>query len=255
MSQKTDFGYKQETKSTDNQLKHRERLYELFNQRPMPDDQLMLTLGLYMRSSVLAKLLMLNEAYLLFKDVPGVVIEFGTWWGQNLVVLENLRAIYEPFNASRRVIGFDTFKGYPKVSGKDRASETIKAGGYTVSDNYEEYLNQLLKYHEENNVLGAIKKTQTIAGDVAQTVPKFFQDQPQTIVAFAYFDMALYEPTKVCLEAIKPHLVPGSVLMMDELNAVDYPGETVAFKEVFKDVRYKIKRSQYLTDRTFIILE
>ena len=51
--------------------------------------------------------------------------------------------------------------------------------------------------------------------------------------------MALYEPTKSALLAIKNHLMPGSVLMMDELNNSDYPGETKAFKEVFKEGEYR----------------
>ncbi|CAI8414274.1 MAG: Uncharacterised protein [Gammaproteobacteria bacterium] len=67
--------------------------------------------------------------------------------------------------------------------------------------------------------------------------------------------MALYEPTKAALEAIKPHLVPGSVVMLDELNNKFYPGETLAFKEMFKDMKYRLKKSQFITDRTFIIIE
>ena len=95
-----------------------------------------------MRSSALAKLLFLNEAYQLILDQPGMIVEFGTWWGQNLVVFENLRAIYEPFNQSRRVLGFDTFEGYPAISGKDRPSETIKVGGYKVAENYQNIWNR-----------------------------------------------------------------------------------------------------------------
>ena len=67
--------------------------------------------------------------------------------------------------------------------------------------------------------------------------------------------MALYEPTQAALEAIKPCLVPGSVVMLDELNNKDYPGETRAFKEVFKNMKYRVKKSQFMTDRTFIIIE
>lgn len=85
-----------------------------------------------MRSSALAKILFVDEAYRLILEQPGVIVEFGTWWGQNLVLFENLRAIYEPFNQSRRVIGFDTFKGYPSVKEKDKASDTIKVGGHTL---------------------------------------------------------------------------------------------------------------------------
>lgn len=251
---KDDFGYKMETKANAQQLAHRELLYRLFNDRPMPDDQLLICLGLFMRSSALTKVLFLNEAYQMIVNQPGVIVEFGTWWGQNLVLFENMRAIYEPFNQSRRVIGFDTFEGYPAISERDRASETIKVGGYKVTENYREYLELLIDYHEKNNVLAAIKKHELVQGDVTKTAPAYFAKNDDVVIALAYFDMALYDPTKAALEAIKPHLLPGSVLMLDEFNNRDYPGETRAFKETFKGLSYKVKKSQYMTDRTFIII-
>ncbi|MBN1431635.1 MAG: hypothetical protein JW931_02575 [Methanomicrobiaceae archaeon] len=255
MTENQDFGYKMETKASDDKVIHREVLYSLFRERPMPDDQLLICPGLYMRSSALAKILFLDELYRLIVNQPGVIVEFGTWWGQNLVVFENLRAIYEPFNQSRRIIGFDTFKGYPSVSEKDKPSETIKIGGYTVTENYRTYLEALIDYHEKNNVLADVKKHRVIEGDATETVPRFFKDNPETVIALAYFDMALYEPSKVCLEAIKPHLMKGSVIMLDEFNSFDYPGETVAFKEVFRDVKYSLRQSSFIRDRTFIIIE
>lgn len=252
----SNFNYKEETKSSQEQVKQREHLYELFRNRPMPDDQLLTVLGLYMRSSALAKILFVNELYQLILDKPGSIVEFGTWWGQNLVLFENLRAIYEPFNQARRIIGFDTFKGYPSLSMKDKESETIKVGGYTVSNNYKEYLDNVIDYHEKNNILAAVKKHKTVEGDVTITAPKYFKEHPEESIALAYFDMALYEPTKACLEAIIPNLYPGSVIMLDEFNSADYPGETIAFKEVFKtmSIKYTIHKSKFMTDRSYVII-
>ena len=254
MSSENDFGYTMETKASEQALAHRELLYKLFSERPIPDDQLLICLGLFMRSSALTKILFVNEAYQLILDQPGIIVEFGTWWGQNLVLFENLRAIYEPFNQSRRVVGFDTFQGYPEISEKDRPSDTIKVGGYKVAENYRDYLESLIDYHEKNNVLAAIKKHELVQGDVTKTAPAYFEKNDDVIIALAYFDMALYEPSKAALEAIKPHLIPGSVLMLDEFNNRDYPGETRAFKEVFKGISYRVKKSRYMTDRTFIII-
>ena len=55
MSDEKDFGYRVESKSSEAQVAHRQILYDLFRDRPMPDEQLMIVLGLYMRSSALAK--------------------------------------------------------------------------------------------------------------------------------------------------------------------------------------------------------
>jgi len=85
-------------------------------------------------------------------------------------------------------------------------------------------------------------------------VPSYFKEHPEECIALAYFDMALYEPTKVCLEAILPNLYPGSVIMLDEFNSADYPGETIAFKEVFKNIKYTIHKSKYMTDRSYVII-
>ncbi len=247
--------YRMETKSSDKEVEHREELYKLFRDRPMPDDELLICPGLFMRSSALAKILFVNEAYELILNQPGIIVEFGTWWGQNLVLFENLRAIYEPFNQSRRVIGFDTFNGYKNISDQDKMSETIKEGGYKTSEDYSDYLEKIIDYHEKNNVLAAIKKHELVIGDVTKTAPDYFNKNKGVIVALAYFDMAIYKPTKSALEAIKEALIPGSVLMLDEFNNHDYPGETIAFQEVFDGVKYKVKTSKYMPDRTFIILE
>jgi hypothetical protein len=48
-----------------------------------------------------------------------------------------------------------------------------------------------------------------------------------SIVAFAYFDFDLYEPTKGCLLTIKDRLTRGSILGFDELN--DEPDAFVGF--------------------------
>ena len=36
-------------------------------------------------------------------------MEFGVEWGSTLSLLIKLRSIHEPYNYSRKIIGFDTF--------------------------------------------------------------------------------------------------------------------------------------------------
>lgn len=247
--------YKVETKSSPEQVKHWQTLYQLFAERPMDDDNLFVNLGMFMRSSALAKVLFINELYEIIRDIPGVIVEFGTWWGQNVILFENLRAINEPFNASRRIIGFDSYKGYVGFTAQDRKTDFINVGAHSVSYNYREYLEKLVAFHERNNILHNIRKHELIEGDITKSAPQYFKNHPETIVALAYFDIALYEPTKAGLKAIKPHLIPGSVLLMDELNSPDAPGETIAFREVMDGVRYKIRKSRYITDRSIVVIQ
>src|ERR1043165_2617124 len=166
----------------------RKRLGEMFANSPLPPEDLMFNLGLYVRSSLLVKFLILHDLYSRFKTVPGVLIEFGTWWGQNLVLLENLRAIHEPFNKQRTIIGFDTFDGYvDEVAMKKESTE--RHDGYQTGQAYKAYLAELLAVHEGNNAFGHLRGNhKLVAGDVTETAPRYFKDHPETIVAFAFFD-------------------------------------------------------------------
>lgn len=233
--------------------KHREKLLELFRDRQMPDHELMTNFGLFMRSGALAKILFLNEAYQMILPIPGVVCEFGVWWGQSLAVFENLRAVYEPYNYTRKIVGFDTFTGYAGIGESDKASDTISSGVYGVPDGYENVLTEILSCHQQENVISHIKKFELVKGSGTETGPAYFAEHPEALVALAFFDMALYEPTKACLEAIKPRLVKGSVIAFDELNNPDYPGETKAALEVLGTTGFEVRRSSYLPDRTFFI--
>ena len=248
--------YAFETTADVNQIESRKHLVDLFESSPLPPEDMLFNLGLYTRSSLLVKFLVIYDIYKKFMTIPGVLMEFGTWWGQNLVLLENMRAILEPFNKQRKIIGFDTFSGYPLPSEEDGGSDIWKEGSYSTSEDYMEYLAKLIKTHEESNVLGHISGIhQLIKGDVIHTVPNYFKDFPETIVAFAYFDMGLYEPTKVALQQIKPHLVSGSLILLDELTWSQTPGEALAFKEIFKAHEYSMEKVQLYPPKTLITIK
>jgi hypothetical protein len=236
-------------------LDFRRRLGEMFATSPLPKEDVMFNLGLYVRSSLLVKFLVLNDLYLRFKSVPGVLMEFGTWWGQNLVLLENLRAIHEPFNKQRTIIGFDTFSGYPKDS--DISEDSTKTyAGYKTVENYADYLAELLEVHEGNNAFGHNRGGhKLIKGDVEQTAPSYFSEHPETVVAFAYFDMGPYKPSVAALRALKPHLLPGSILLFDELTWAGAPGEAIAFKEVFASVDYRIEKCELYPSKAIVTIQ
>jgi len=229
----------------------RHRLAELFASSPLGEEELLFNLGLYVRSSLLVKFLVMNDLYERIKTLPGALVEFGVWRGQNLVLLENLRAIHEPFNKQRTIIGFDTFTGYvdTEVAGsKDDAF-------YRTDRAYQSYLAELLEVHEGNNAFGHLRKNHTLVeGDVTVTAPAYFRDNPQTFVALAYFDMGPYEPTVAALKAIKPHLLPGSVLLFDELTWTGAPGEAIAFKEVMATVALTVEKCALYPSKTIVTI-
>jgi len=235
------------------QQQARKTLLKLYQQCPIPPEELLVNLHLFMRSSVVAKILYLNELYQKIVELPGIIMEFGVWWGANLAFFESLRAVYEPYNFTRKIVGLDTFTGYTPPQNKDGKSDFVTEGAYSVSTGYERYLEKLLDYHESENSLSQVKKTKLVKGDAGQKIGQYLAAHPETIISLAYFDLQLYEPTKACLQAIKPHLVKGSIIAMDELNSRDFPGETIAFKEVFELGTCRIFKSEFLPDRSYMV--
>ena len=131
----------------------------------------------------------------------------------------------------------------------------MKKGKLVVTKNYVDYLTRVMEFQEKDNPLSHIKKFDLRVGDAAVEIDNYLKEYPETIIALAYFDFDIYEPTKKCLEAIRPHLVKGSVLGFDELNDSDSPGETIALKEVFGLNNIKLKRYRYASRVSYFVLE
>jgi len=236
--------------------KIRRQFVEHFRNCPIPDVDILSNLGLFLSSKNLSRILFMDFLYQQIIDVPGIVIEFGTRWGQNLAIFAALRGIYEPFNRHRKIVGFDTFTGFPSISDKDNIlSPIIREGELPTTPGYVDYLTAVLEYHEQDNPLSHIKKFELRVGDATVEIDRYLEEYPETIVALAFFDFDIYEPTKKCLEAIRPHLVKGSVLGFDELNDHDSPGETIALDEVFGLNNIRLQRWRYVSRTSYFVVE
>ena len=219
--------------SSDNESSAREEMLGLLKRAPIPDDQLLSNIGLFIESKNLARMLFMDHLYRQIVDVHGVVMEFGTRWGQNASLLAALRGIYEPFNRHRRIVAFDTFTGFPSLAPEDGGSNLMQMGQLATAEGYEQFLAEVIGTQEALNPLSHIKKFEICKGDATVQLPQYLERSPETIVAFAYMDFDLYEPTKAVLEAIKPRLARGAVVVLDELGARGFPGEAQALDEVF----------------------
>ncbi len=208
-------------------------LLEHLKTTPLPDDELLANLGLFLTSKSLSRLLFFYEIYQKIVRTHGIIVEFGVRWGQTLSLLSALRGILEPFNRHRKIVGFDTFEGFVGMSEKDGQVCRCGDGSFSVSDRYDERLAEILTLQERLNPMSHIRRFELVKGDAAVTVPHYLDRHPETIVSLAIFDFDIYAPTRVALEALKPHLAKGSVLVFDELCDDIFPGETIAVREVF----------------------
>ena len=241
--------------SSKKELDKREEFYELYKQCPIPKEQILNNLALFTKRQALSRILMLNDMYKKIVNLHGIICEFGVHWGNSLALFENFRGMYEPYNYNRKIVGFDTFEGFPSIHEKDGDSGIIEKGAYATTKNYNEYLEKVLQYHETESPISHMKKFELVKGDASKTIVKYLKDNPETIIAFAYFDFDIYEPTKVCLEAILPHLTKGAIIGFDEINFHDFPGETLALKEVLGINKYRIHRDPNNPSPSYIIYE
>ncbi len=218
------------------------RLVQYLKHSAIPDKELLANFGLYAPSRSLARLLFFYEIYQKILRTHGVVIEFGVRWGQTLSWLISLRSILEPFNRHRKILGFDTFAGFKGVAAQDGRSHGCREGDYGVGRGYVRRLDDILRLQERLNPMAHVKRFELVQGDATKTVPQYFRQHPETMVALAVFDFDIYKPTRAALKAVKPHLMKGSVLVFDELCDDIFPGETLALKEVFGLNNVRVQR-------------
>jgi len=247
------FNY--ETVATTTQVDIRTALAKMLISSHIPTDELVKNLGLFLPWQEISRTLFLTELYQKILCVPGHVMELGVRWGRNLALFSNLRATFEPFNHNRKIIGFDTFTGLPLKTEKDGDSPYAQKGSLAVSENHKEFLVEILRLHEKCLPYDHMQKFEILQGDVIETFPDYLKKYPETIVALAYFDLDLYEPTKKSLEVILGHLTKGSILAFDEVNHRTVPGETIAIKEVFGLTGIRLQRSLHNPLCGYFIIE
>lgn len=247
----------QQTKiySSEQEIQGYQQMVRLLKTFPVSNSEILSNIIMFLTRSTFSHIMFMKEMYERIINVPGCIMEFGVRWGRNLALFEVLRCYYEPFNYSRKIIGFDTFEGFPQISCQDGMAESVKVGNLKVTEDYVSYLNQLLEIHENLAPRSNIKKFSLIKGNALETLPKYLKDNPETVISFAYFDFDLYEPTKKCLNLIKSHLTKGSVVGFDEFYLREFPGETIAVKETFGFNNIKLLSSPSVPHAAYFVIE
>jgi hypothetical protein len=239
--------------STQPETDRKQMLVERLRASRIPDRELLDNIGLYLTRQTLSRINFMQKLYEMIVPVHGVIMELGVRWGQNLALFSTLRGIHEPFNYNRKIIGFDTFDGFPSVAPQDGGG--VQPGDYGVVENWKEELEEILDFHAQNAPIPHKKKHELVKGDATMTLPGYLEAHPETIVALAYFDFDIYKPTHDCLEAILPYLTKGSILAFDELNTPEFPGETIAVREVLGLSRYAIRRDPSNPLTSYLVVE
>jgi hypothetical protein len=193
----------------------------------------------------LARFLVKHEIFKMIVNTTGVIVECGVFNGAGLFTWAQLSNIYEPINYTRKVIGFDTFSGFPEVNKNvDNAGVLVSKPGDLRGSSLDELLLSVEKNSNERH-LSHIQNVELVQGDFMKTADAYLVTQPQTIVSLLYLDFDLYEPTKKALEVFLPRMPKGAIVAFDEINCNSFPGETKAFDEVMGIRNYRVQRFPY----------
>lgn len=239
---------------TDNERTYIERLEERADGQYSFVEKMM-NFPMYVPRQNLTNFLIKYEIFKRVLDVHGSIVECGVNFGGGLMTFAQLSAIFEPTNHPRRVIGFDTFAGFTRMSVRDKgsASPDAHAGGLAV-DSYAE-IEQCVELYDANRSVGHIPKVELVRGDATKTIPQYVKNNPHLLVSLLYLDFDVYEPTKVALEYFRPRMPKGAVIAFDELNLRDWPGETLAALDVLDINKFRLQRFAFGSTISYGVIE
>jgi hypothetical protein len=195
--------------------------------------------------------------YELFKKIlplHGSIVECGVLFGGGLMTFAHLSTIFEPVNYNRKIIGFDTFSGFPSISKKDKQSTSqFNRVGNLNANSYDDLV-EAIKLFDLNRFVNHIPKIELVKGDATKTIPKYVKDNPQLVINLLYLDFDLYEPTKTALETFLPRMTKGSIIAFDELNWKNWAGETEAVMDTIGLNKLKIERFTFGANISYVVL-
>jgi hypothetical protein len=180
------------------------------------------------------------ELFKMVREVQGSIVECGVYKANNLMTFFHMSNIYEPFNFNRKIVGFDSFEGFPSTSDFDPTAIV----GHLSDTNFTR-ITELIKAQEINKALPNMNKIQLVKGDAHETIVKYKNENPHLIVALLYLDFDLYEPTKIALQELLPLVPKGGIVAFDELNQFRWAGETKALNEVLGISNVELKKFDF----------
>ncbi len=169
-----------------------------------------------------AKMLVRYELFRRVIELPGDIVEGGVFKGAGLFFWAKLIQIFNPLS-KRRVIGFDTFEGYPQQAAHGCDAKTGER--FLQEANYIPVPPETLMTTAASQQLD--HRIELVKGDAALTIKEYVQCNPGFRVALLNIDFDVYEATTAALEHLYPLVVPGGVIAFDDYGVRGW-GESAA---------------------------
>lgn len=183
----------------------------------------------------------------------GDTFVFGVGWGRDMLILSNLRKLYEPL-MPRRVIGFDTFEGVPGSDLRDSDGPKAHHGYCATPEGWEGELQEKLEHVNRGHPANDGRGFELIKGRVQDTLPEYLEGD-QTAISLAFIDYTIEEPTRFTLEAIKDRLVRGAIVAFNQFKTPFWQAEVQAVRELY-GIRFgRLLRSPYHKGWGYLVVE
>ena len=216
-----------------------------WDKSPMSTTEKLSSFTKYVDRTALSRLIVKNEIFQRLKGVQGSIVECGVHFGGGLMTWANLSALYEPLNHRRRIVGFDTFSGFPSIHAADQKGKSEQAivGGYSGGSDYD--IMEAVALFDQGRSLSQIPKVQIVKGDFMETCGRYLEDNQHLVISLLYLDFDIYEPTKHALEKLLPRVTKGGIVAFDEVHVEEWPGETQALHEVIGISNTQLERMPF----------
>lgn len=203
------------------------------------------TFPLFIRRQTLSYFLAKYEIYKKTLNIKGSIVECWSHQGASLLFFSKLTSIFEPYQIHKKVISFDTFKGFPSIDKKkdNKKYKNIKKG-YLDNTNLDLIKNSI-KVLDKNRFNGHLNKVELVIGDATKTIPKYLKENKHTLISLLYLDFDLYKPTKIALDQFLPRMCKGGLVVFDELSQKIWQGETIAYLEKFSKKKVELKQFNF----------
>jgi len=192
-------------------------------------------------------------------DTEGHYVECGTYRG-NTLIPSALYSLNYGYFSEKKLIGIDTFKGFPKTTQHDYRDlpnyfETLKSQNLISEDHFNKSKLRTKNFqslsHLENeyfldtqevfNNCNEFNNISLLKGTFEEITPTF-KDK----ISVLHLDGDLYKSYLTCLDNLYDNVISGGAVIFDEYYSHKYPGARVAVNEFFLDKKGHFEK--YLTD-------
>ena len=182
--------------------------------------------------------------------IDGDIIELGVLRGKSLLTIA---VILKKLKIKKRIIGFDTFSGFPKLHKLD-SIDNFKNRKYFTKDHYLNvkdfwklknkiykkklntknissslnFSNSSISLLKEKIKLLKLKNVTIIKGDVIETLPRFLEKNSKLKIMACNLDIDLYFAYKKSLPILWPRLEKNGYIHLDEYYSLKFPGPKIA---------------------------